>query len=101
MTVRIPDDKYEAVRKLLLEIRNNPKRKQTKRELLSLIGKLRWCSVAMFAAHAFVRRLEERAHSQKRLTALRLREKGQPGKNFWIGLCPVGLTTLVRGLKAL
>jgi hypothetical protein len=95
MTVRIPDDKYEAVRKLLLEIRNNPKRKQTKRELLSLIGKLRWCSVAMFAAHAFVRRLEERAHSQKRLTAhIRLNAEARKDIDFWLD----GFEALNRGL---
>lgn len=65
MVVRIPANKYTPMRERLLTMKS--KRSFTKRELLQIIGKLRWFSTAIFGACAFVRRIEERAHSVKRL----------------------------------
>ncbi len=63
-TVSIPLNKLQHI---LREINRILKRgKATQLELLSLIGKLRWASVCIFAGPAFVRRMEKAAYSVKR-----------------------------------
>ena len=64
-TVSIPIEKIHKIKqqlKLLVQ-----KRKSKAQELLSIVGKLRWVSNIIVTGSAFVRRLEQAAHSVKEL----------------------------------
>lgn len=64
--VRIPDEKLERILKIVEELLEfNSRQRITKRQLLSLIGKLRWLCMIIRVGRAFVRRLELVAHSLK------------------------------------
>ena len=64
--VFIPRDKELRI---LIEIDEMLARKTvTKQQILSLVGKLRWAAVCIYAGPAFVRRMEEAAHSVTRLS---------------------------------
>ncbi len=63
--VRIPPEKVARLHKemqWLLE-----QKTATKRQLLSIVGKLRWMAQAVYCLQGFVRGLEEKAHSVKYL----------------------------------
>lgn len=69
--VSIPKDKIAKIKSKLLYLHG--RQKVQARELLSIVGKLRWVSNIIVVGSAFVRRLEERANSVKEI-------------HFWVSL---------------
>ncbi len=61
----IPEDKLNRIIREIKQILS--KKSVSQKDLLSLIGKLRWASVCIFAGAAFVRRIEKAAYSVERL----------------------------------
>ena len=66
MELLLPHDKLEALTSLLRQW-NTTKKKTTKRELLSLIGKLSFAAKVIPAGHIFLRRLIDLSTSVKKL----------------------------------
>ena len=66
MELRLPSDKLEALTSLLQQW-STTKKKATKRELLSLIGKLSFAAKVIPASHIFLRRLIDLSTSVKKL----------------------------------
>ena len=93
MSVSIPSAKYEEMKEKLLNLSNS--KSTTKKHLLCIVGKLRWFSVAIFGSSAFVRRIERKAHSVRRLEHhVKITSSVKKDLKFWIN----GFHTLNRGI---
>ena len=86
-TVRVPDDKVmKIVREIQIILRW---RKIPKRELLKIIGKLRWTSMVIFPGAAFVRHLENAAYEVKELHHfVKLRGELKKELRWWLHTLP-------------
>ena len=88
MELRLPSDKLEALQKLLLEWQNT-KRKVTKRELLSLIGKLSFAAKVIPAGRIFLRRLIDLSTSVRKLHhRIRLPASARADIQWWQDFLP-------------
>ena len=96
MVVRIPQTKIDSITSTLKDLLRLKRKRPTKQELLSIVGKLRWFSVTMFGAQAFVRRIEQQAYSVKRLSDhVRINSGIRRDIQFWLD----GFSTLKQGVS--
>ena len=86
-TVRVPDDK---VKRICGEIKRMLKwRKIPKRDLLKIVGKLRWTSMVIFPGAAFVRHLENAAYEVKELHHfVKMRGELKKELRWWLKALP-------------
>ena len=86
-TVCVPQDKVSGMIRELLLFQSSEK--VTQRQILSLVGKLRWASQAIWTGEAFVRRLEHRANSVARLEHhVRVSSEMRKDLKWWLRVLP-------------
>ncbi len=87
MQIRLPVDKLKSIMALLASWRNT--KKCTKRELLSLIGKLSFAAKVVPSGRTFIRRLIDLAKTVSRLTHhISLNNGARQDINWWLKFLP-------------